>query len=171
MEVSKILKVTEKLFFAKKYSDVKLDNLANELWIKKPSLYHYFIDKKDLFLQTLKYSEKNYIQELKSVTEKWNIKEFIRWYLAFPYEKKNLFGIAFQQQFCIDDKIKLQIIKGKYFVQEEIKYFLKDYWLSEIQIYLIMNLLEKLAQNNCIEWNCLKYELWDLSNEIEKLIV
>lgn len=163
--------VAEKMFFAKKYTDVKLDNIANELNIKKPSLYHYYADKKSLYVATLKNSEKKYIQGMKAVMLENNLNKFILRYLQFPYETKNLFWIAFQQQFCIDDQIKLQILKWKFHIQEEIKIFLKDYWLSDIKIYLIMNLLEKLSQNNCIEGNCLKYGLWDLSNEIEKLIV
>ncbi|MFZ5341330.1 MAG: TetR/AcrR family transcriptional regulator [Patescibacteria group bacterium] len=61
MSKDKILQVSERLFFAKTYSDVKLDVIANELNIQKPSLYHYFKDKKDLFSQTINFSMANYL--------------------------------------------------------------------------------------------------------------
>ena len=65
MELTRILTAGEKHFFAKTYNDVKLDNIANDLGIKKPSLYYYFKNKRDFYIQTLKFSMKSYTEALK----------------------------------------------------------------------------------------------------------
>jgi AcrR family transcriptional regulator len=70
MELQHIYEVAERHFFAKQYNDVKLDNIANELGIKKPSLYYYFENKRDFFIKTLRYSMKKYIVELREAIQK-----------------------------------------------------------------------------------------------------
>jgi AcrR family transcriptional regulator len=70
MDLEHILLAGEKHFFAKQYSDVKLDNIANELGIKKPSLYYYFTNKREYYIKTLKYSMKKYVQALRHMTDK-----------------------------------------------------------------------------------------------------
>jgi len=97
MTKEEIFETAEKHFFARRYSDVKLDNIANALNIRKPSLYYYFTDKKDLFLQTLKYSFSKYIEDLKEIVEHQDLDKFIEWYLVYPSLKKNLFAISFQK--------------------------------------------------------------------------
>jgi len=97
MDLETILIVGEKHFFAKLYSDVKLDNIANELGIKKPSLYYYFTNKRDFYLKTLKYSMKKYVQALRAITEERDLGKFLSWYLEYPSKKSNLFAIAVQK--------------------------------------------------------------------------
>lgn len=168
MEIEKILKVSEQIFFAKRYSDVKLDVLAEKLNIKKPTLYYYFKDKKKLFEQTLVYSSKKYIKALNEVLSKRNFDEFLFWYLLYPQKNKNLFGIAFQKWYCIDTNIKSIITLKKHVVYSKIKDFLIEFKFSQIRIYLLIKLLEKIVIDNCIDWNCLKYDTSSLVKEIKE---
>jgi AcrR family transcriptional regulator len=104
IDLDKILIVAEKNFFAKSYQDVKLDNIANDLNIKKPSLYYYFSNKREIFLETLKYSMKKYIKNLREIITENNIDNFLEWYLVYPSKEKNLFAIALQHQYLNMDR-------------------------------------------------------------------
>lgn len=97
MELQHIYEVAENHFFAKQYNDVKLDNIANELGIKKPSLYYYFENKRDFFIKTLKFSMKKYIVALKEAIKEESFLIFMQWYLDYPSDKKNLYAIAYQK--------------------------------------------------------------------------
>lgn len=97
MDLAHIYEVAEKHFFAKQYSDVKLDNIANELGIKKPSLYYYFENKRDFFIKTLRFSMKKYIVALREAVKEDTLNEFIYRYLDYPSRERNLFAIAAQK--------------------------------------------------------------------------
>lgn len=171
MKKEHIFEQSEKLFYAKKYTDVKLDKIATQLWIKKQSLYHYFENKKQLFIETLKYSINKYINELKETTKEKNIDNFIEWFLIYPQKNKNLFAISFQKWVCTDKYIRSIIIGWKQKIFDIIiDYFLK-YWFDDVKTYLILNLLEKLSQENCVEWYCLHYDIDVLKNYIRDLFI
>ena len=170
MDLETILKAGEKHFFAKQYNDVKLDNIANELKIKKPSLYYYFENKRDFFIKTLSYSMKKYIVKLREVIGKQDLDAFVHRYLDYPSQHKNLFAIASHKGYGDDKEINTTIMRGKQVINTETAAFLKSYDLSNIQIYLISNLMDKLAMDNCIDGYCLDYSIDDLSAEIEQMI-
>ncbi len=170
MKKEEIFEVAEKHFFAKRYTDVKLDNIANSLNIRKPSLYYYFTDKKDLFMQTLKYSMNKYISSLEDAIKDKDLEKFLEWYLIFPSENKNLFAVAFQKWYCVDKDINSAIFSWKMLVDKTIQDFLSNFWWSMVKRYLIINLLEKLAQDNCVDGYCLKYELKDILPEIKNFL-
>ena len=171
MDLAVIYRVAEKHFFAKQYSDVKLDNIANELWIKKPSLYYYFENKRDFFMKTLKYSMKKYIVKLREVVEEKNLDAFISWYLDYPSKEQNLFAIASQQGYGEDREINSIIDKWRHVINTETWTFLQQFNLKSINIYIICQLMDKLAMDNCIDGYCLDYSIKDLSEEIKKMIV
>lgn len=170
MDKEKILEMAEKQFFAKHYSDVKLDNVANALDIKKPSLYYYFQDKKDLFFQTLKYSMDKYMKALKEIVNRNSIDEFISWYLTFPTKESNLFAIAFQKWIWLWVSEDSVILMWKVHSDKIIEDFLRKYDLSKVKTYLIISMLNRLAQENCIDWYCLKFSVQDIKNEIINMV-
>lgn len=171
MEKEQIFKISQKHFFAKKYTDVKLDNIANDLRIRKPTLYYYFQDKKDLFLQTLRYSITVYTNDLKEILSSNDLEVFINWYIMYPSKTKNLFAISFQKGVCTDKIISSIIFNWKNAVNNLLFEFLWKFTSNPVKIYLFLNLLEKLAQDNCIDWYCLKFDLekiiWELKNIIK----
>lgn len=171
MKIELILESSEKNFFAKRYDELKLDVIANDLNIKKQTLYYYFKDKKSLYIETMKYSAEKYIKQLRITTENNNISNFVKWYIEFPNQSTNLFWIALQKWYCIDNTITQKIFIHKQSVINIIKEYFQKYDLDEVDTYLIMNLLEKLSQNNCIWDYCLKYDIKKLSEKIEKMII
>ncbi len=170
MKKEKILEVSEELFFAKRYWDVKLDNIAVSLNIQKPSLYYYFKDKKDLFISTLKFSQKKYINSLKNIVENSQFDNFVKRYLVYPSEKKNLFAIAMHKGYCSDEEIKWLIFNWRQEVFVIIGQFLEKKWINKKKQYLITNMLENLALKNCIKGYCLKYSFEEIAKEIKKFL-
>ena len=169
MDLQHIYKVAEKHFFAKQYNDVKLDNIANELGIKKPSLYYYFENKREFFIKTLRFSMKKYIVALRTAIEQGDLHTFMTWYLDYPSREKNLYAIAYQKGYGDDKEINHVITTGKQVINMEIMSFLKDFGMSNIRIYLLCQLLDKLAMDNCIDRYCLDYSISDLTKEIEQI--
>lgn len=170
MDLDHIYNVAEKHFFAKQYNDVKLDNIANELEIKKPSLYYYFENKREFFIKTLKFSMKNYLAKMREVINKNDLFDFLHWYLAYPSAEKNLFAIASQQWYGDDNEINHIIMSGRQVINTEVERFLKWFDIQPITVYLICNLLDKLAMDNCTDGYCLDYSVTDLTEAIEQLI-
>ncbi len=170
MDLEVILQAWEKHFFAKQYSDVKLDNIANDLGIKKPSLYYYFTNKRDYYIKTLKYSMKKYIVALREIIEEDNLESFIWWYLDYPSKHQNLFAIAAQKWYGDDREINGTIEVGKQVIDTEVSAFLKKFGMEPITMYLVCQLLDKLALENCIDGYCLEYNIHDLTTELTKLV-
>jgi len=166
MELEQILIAGEKHFFAKQYNDVKLDNIANELWIKKPSLYYYFTNKREYYMKTLKYSMKKYVQALREITGKNHLEEFLSWYLDFPSQQHNLFAIAAQKWYGDDKEINALIEKWKQVISSDINEFLSQYNMKPVRMFVVRQLLDKLALENCIDWYCLEYSIKDLTKEV-----
>jgi AcrR family transcriptional regulator len=125
MDLEKILITGEKHFFAKQYNDVKLDNIANDLGIKKPSLYYYFENKRDFFIKTLRYSMKKYITQLRKIIQHNDLHAFVSRYLDYPSKNKNLFAIASHKGYGDDKEINMTILRGKQIIATETSAFLR----------------------------------------------
>ena len=170
MDLEHILLAGEKHFFAKQYSDVKLDNIANELGIKKPSLYYYFTNKREYYIKTLKYSMKKYVQALRHMTDKNSLWQFLVRYLDYPSKEHNLFAIAAQKWYGDDKEINALIERGKQVISNDIREFLGQYHMKPVTMYVICQLLDKLALDNCIDGYCLEYSVEELTKEIQSMI-
>ncbi len=170
MELENILRSWEKHFFAKQYHDVKLDNIANDLGIKKPSLYYYFTNKRDFYLQTLRFSMKKYVKKLRSITEQNNLWSFIERYLDFPSKEQNLYAIAAQKGYWDDKEINSIINMWRQVINTDISNFFKQYNIKPITWFLICQLLDKLAMDNCIDGYCLEYSVDEITQELENII-
>ncbi len=170
MDLEHILKAGEKHFFAKQYSDVKLDNIANELGIKKPSLYYYFTNKREYYIKTLKYSMKKYVQALRQMTGENDLWKFLSRYLEYPSKHHNLFAIAAQKGYGDDKEINSLIEKWKQVISNDIKNFLTQYNMKPVTTYVVCQLLDKLALDNCIDWYCLDYTVQELTKEVCSII-
>lgn len=170
MELSHILDVAERQFFGKEYQEVKLDTIAKELGIKKPSLYYYFKTKREFFLKTLDHSTKKYLAKMRDVIATGDLFDFLFWYLAFPSQEHNLFAIASQQGYGDDREITYLINHTRVIIDTEIEKFLGRFTNNEVKIYIVMQLLDKLAMDNCSDGYCLEYSVTDLTQEVEEII-
>lgn len=165
MDKITILEASEILFFGKRDKEVKLSTVARHLWIQTPSLYHWFADKNTLLGEVIVYSAKKFIQALDEILEDSNPHEFVHWYLTFPSQNKNLFGIAFQKGYCEDLNLRVLIEKYRSLVNTKVNEYLGKYMQDETNIYLLKSLLEKLSAENCMTWYCLP----KLAENIEEL--
>ena len=169
MDKSTILTTAEILFFGKKQNDVKLSSVARALHIQTPSLYHWFPDKKTLLEEVILFSAKKFIQNLTLILEKNDPETTILWYLTFPSQEKNLFGVAFQKGFCEDRELRILVGKYKNDVYQKLTEHFHNHLSNDTQGYLLITLLEKLAAENCIEGYCLPQIPENIAKEIEKI--
>lgn len=170
MDLETILEAWEKHFFAKQYSDVKLDNIANELWIKKPSLYYYFTNKREFYIKTLKYSMKKYASWLRENVDAWSLEDFLTRYLEYPSRKHNLYAIAAQKWYGDDREINSIIEMWKSVINRDIWNFLSWFNITPITMYVVCQLLDKLAMENCIDGYCLEHDISSLTKEIKRIM-
>ncbi len=171
MELETILLAWEKHFFAKQYNDVKLDNIANELGIKKPSLYYYFTNKREYYIKTLKYSMKKYVQALREITSQNDLWKFLNRYLDYPSKEHNMYAIAAQKWYGDDKEINEMINRGKQVINTDINNFFAQYRMKPVTMYLVCQLLDKLAMENCVDWYCLEYSILELTWQIESILI
>ncbi len=170
MDLDTILEAGEKHFFAKQYSDVKLDNIANELWIKKPSLYYYFTNKREFYIKTLKFSMKKYASWLRENVESGNLGAFLARYLEYPSKNHNLYAIAAQKWYGDDREINSIIEMWKRVINRDIWDFLRGFNIAPITMYVVCQLLDKLAMENCIDGYCLEHDIPSLTDEIKRIM-
>lgn len=146
-----ILQKTEELFWNNSFSDISMDEVAKNIWLKKASLYHHFNSKDDMFIQVLSYSYEKYIWYLNEIFELSNIKEIIEKLIKLPYENKNLFAIVLQKWYCHDEKIK-KIILSK--TEQIDKLFEEKLWkkynINTVRLILLRWIIDDFGKKNCI---------------------
>jgi hypothetical protein len=70
----------------------------------------------------------------------------------------------------MDRQIYTIIVSWKNMIYDLIyEYLSVNFHLNKTKIYLMMNLLDQLAKNNCIDDYCLKCNIKDIKIEIKKL--
>ena len=171
MQKDKILEHAEKIFFAQRYSQISLDQLAHDLDMKKPSLYYYFKNKQMIFLEVLDYSQKRFFASFNKILKTDDIKKLVERYLTYPAQEKNLFAIAAQKWYCAEAIFGKKIAIWKQKVLSKLEEHFSSYNIKNERVYLLMNLLEKLAMNNCSKDYCLNHEIWELVSEIENIFM
>lgn len=127
----KILLTAEKLFANQGYRNVSMNEIAEEVKITKPALYHYFKDKRELYFNILD----NAFDELDIliegvISEKLpsdeKLKLFVTTFLEFSIEKKDLAMLVMQKIAEEDKSILKYIIKRKLKNIKKIKLLVKE---------------------------------------------
>lgn len=146
-----ILQKTEELFWNNSFSDISMDEVAKNIWLKKASLYHHFNSKDDMFIQVLSYSYEKYIWYLNEIFELSNIKEIIEKLIKLPYENKNLFAIVLQKWYCHDEKIKKIILSKTEQIDKLFEEKLwKKYSINPVRLILLRWIIDDFGKKNCI---------------------
>lgn len=91
----RILKTASRLFSSSGFAGVSMSDIAKETGITKSALYYYFVDKKELYQQSLRYTFQNLRQkikkELKSLSSTQNkVSGLVETYLRFGIENRGL---------------------------------------------------------------------------------
>lgn len=108
MTRDEIIKKIEELFFAKSFKEVSMQNIADELGMKKASLYYHFPSKEDLITQVLESSFNTYLLFVQKTIKKWNknnFQELLKNFIYFPEKNKNIFSIINQNGYEENDDI------------------------------------------------------------------
>lgn len=108
MTRDEIIKKIEELFFAKSFKEVSMQDIANEIGMKKASLYYHFPSKEVLITEVLEVSFNNYLLFVQKTIKKWNknnFQELLKNFLYFPEKNKNIFSIINQNGYEENDDI------------------------------------------------------------------
>lgn len=94
-----IIKAAEQRFIKHGLSKTTLEEIARDIRIGKSTIYHYFISKDELYIETLKYEIDNYLERLKNIFKDESLEIKIRFveYLKLKLSLKetcNLFFIV-----------------------------------------------------------------------------
>lgn len=162
----RILAAAESQFFGKRYGDVKLDAIARAAGIKKQSVYHHFRDKKALALAVAERSGKAYLSALEKAAETLPPEGLVAWWLEYPAREKSVFGVALQKDYCVDRDLFAAVARGKARALETLRRYGARRGLPPARAYLLIQLLERLAQANCQSASCLESPVPEIAREV-----
>ncbi len=154
MTKKEILDKLEILFFEKTYNEVSMQDVANILEMKKPSLYYHFESKETMFSEVLENSFSKYFKFLQEITD-LELDIFIKKFLHFPQETKNLFSVINQNWYCENPLFKTYVIekqKQAFWILEES--FFNKYNFSKEKTFILVSLLDDIWRKKCIFWKC-----------------
>lgn len=163
MKKQELLQKIELLFYTKTFKEVSMQDIANELWMKKASVYYHFPSKEQMVLEVLDYSFNNYLSFINILINKWeeninnkqNLVKLISDFISYPETSKNLFSIINQNWYCENEEI-LKIIEAKQkIIFENIsKKFNELLGFSNEKTFLFMSLMHDIWRKKCIYGNC-----------------
>lgn len=169
---NEIIKKIEELFYAKSFKEVSMQDIANELWMKKPSLYYHFPSKEKLIEEILEYSFKIYFVFIQKIIKKWNsnnFQELLDAFLHFPETQRNIFSIINQNGYEENDTIS-EIIQEKQKIIFEIIFEAMSLkaWFTREKTFLFLTLIHQIGKKKSSYSRCNidEKKLW---TEIETL--
>ncbi|MDP5039049.1 MAG: TetR/AcrR family transcriptional regulator [Candidatus Gracilibacteria bacterium] len=163
MKKQELLQKIELLFYSKTFKEVSMQDIANELGMKKASVYYHFPSKEQMVLEVLDYSFNNYLTFInilinkgeENINNKQNLVKLISDFISYPETSKNLFSIINQNGYCENEEI-LKIIEAKQkIIFENIsKKFTELLGFSNEKTFLFMSLMHDIWRKKCIYGNC-----------------
>lgn len=123
MTKNEIIKKIEELFYAKSFKEVSMQDIANEIGMKKASLYYHFPSKEVLITEVLEVSFNNYFTFVKETIKNWNESNFqklLKNFLYFPEKNKNIFSVINQNWYEENDDISALIQEKQKIIFETI---------------------------------------------------
>ena len=177
MTREEILKKIENLFYFKTFKEVSMQDIANELWIKKASLYYYFSSKDEILKEVIEDSFNEFLNFIKNLIDIWEknltndkvIKEVIRDFIEYPETSKNLFSIINQNWYCDNPEIIKIIEKKEKIIFENISdKFNNVLNFSNEKTFLFMSVMHDIWRKKCIYWEC-KIDIEKIIDELYKI--
>lgn len=150
MTKEEIIKKIEELFYAQSFKEVSMQDIANEIGMKKASLYYHFPSKEELITQVLEYSFWVYIHFIKEIISKWNDENFtqlLEEFLDFPETNKNIFSVINQNGYEENDLISENIQNKQKIVFETIHDAMeKKARFSKEKTFLFLTLINQIGK-------------------------
>lgn len=172
MTRQEIIKKIEELFYAKSFKEVSMQNIANEIGMKKASLYYHFPSKEVLIREVLEESFENYLNFIKKIIEKWNknnFQELLKKFLDFPEKNKNIFSIINQNGYEENDEISQIIEEKQKIIFETIFISMSSkVWFSREKVFLFFALIQQMGKKKNSYSRCQINEK-NLLSEVESL--
>ena len=154
MKKNEILDKLEPIFLSSSFKETSISKIADELWIKKASLYYYFPSKNDLFIWILERSNDKYMSFLDNMSWK-NLDDFISDFVLYPYDTSNLIAII-DESYCDIAEIKQYIESYKEKINVKILSLISEnFWFKEEKSFLLLLILENLSRKNCFSKWCI----------------
>jgi len=154
-----IIKKIEILFFEKSFKWVSMQDIANNIWIKKASLYYYFPSKEVLILEVLNYSFENYLSFIKNTIEIWNknnFNELLSEFLDYWEKEKNIFSIINQNWYSENNEILDYLQEKQKIIFETIYEWMNNKtWFSREKVFLFLSLINDIWRKKTTYWKCL----------------
>lgn len=172
MTRQEILKNIEILFFEKSFKQVSMQDIANDLWMKKASLYYHFPSKEALIHDVLDFSFEIYMNFINHTIEIWtkdNFKQLLTEFLDFWDKEKNIFSIINQNWFRESDEINSFLEEKQKIIFETIhKAMSEKASFTKEKTFLFLSLINDVGRKNTIYRLC-EIEKDKVVEEIEKL--
>ena len=163
MTREEIIKKIENMFYYKTFKEVSMQDIANEIGIKKASLYYYFPSKEEILKEVIEDSFKEFLDFIKSLMDLWEknvsnpevLKKLIHDFVNYPETSKNLFSIINQNWYC-DNKEIIELItnKEKIIFDNISTKFNEILWFSNERTFLFMSVLHDIWRKKCIYGKC-----------------
>jgi len=163
MKKQELLKKIEELFYFKTFKEVSMQDIANELWMKKASLYYYFPSKEDILKEVIEDSFKDFLDFIQDLIDIWwkntenekVLKKLIKDFVIYPESSKNLFSIINQNWYCDNNEIIEIITNKEKIIFDNISLKFKEIlWFSNEKTFLFMSVLHDIWRKKCIYWKC-----------------
>lgn len=172
MSKNDIIKKIEELFFEKSFKWVSLQDIANDLWMKKASLYYYFPSKDKLIIEVLEASFEKYLSFIKNTIEVWNennFKELLENFLDFWDKEKNIFSIINQNGYSENDEILEYLQEKQKVIFETIfDWMNKKVGFSREKTFLFLSLINDIWRKKTTFGKC-GIDRKKMIDEIERL--
>lgn len=160
----------EELFWQNSFSDLSMDEVAKNLWLKKASLYHHFKSKDDMFLQVLDFSYLKYKWFLEQIFLLNKLETILENLIKLPFLEKNLFAVVSQKWYCHLDWIRKYIGEKN---AEISNIFKEKFWdknnINDTKMILLRSTIDDLGKKYCI-FDCpSSSNFWEIIDEIIKI--
>lgn len=172
MSKNDIIKRIEELFFEKSFKWVSMQDIANDLWMKKASLYYYFSSKDKLIIEVLEESFSKYLSFIKQTIEIWNennFKELLENFLDFGDKEKNIFSIINQNGYRETDEIMEYLQEKQKVIFETIfDWMNKKAGFSREKTFLFLSLINDIWRKKTTFGKC-GIDREKMIDEVERL--
>lgn len=107
-----ILEAAEKMFTQRGYTQSSVDEIAREAQFSKATIYRYFKSKSEIFIEVIKNSFEELLNELEEIrlkdsTAEEKIKELISVVLMYFHRKKNTIRIFYAEKDAVSNILKM----------------------------------------------------------------
>lgn len=165
-----ILEKIELLFYNKSFKEITMQDIANNLWIKKASIYHYFPSKEDIIIEVINHSYEKYNLFVYDLIKE-NIDNFIENFIYFASNNNNLFAIINQNWYCDNKDLKNKVEEKQKQIFEKIYIYLNtNHNFSKEKTFLFISLLQDISKNKCIFGECM-FDMKNITKEIKKIFI